>query len=73
MYENVRIFVSVQHIVLDVCVCVRVCAYGLVDPQVHFARMWDKTTKFKFIIVVELERSSVGISTQFQLNNESGW
>ena len=33
-----------------VCVCVCACAYGLLDPQVHFARMWDKTTKFKFII-----------------------
>ena len=33
-----------------VCVCVFMCDYGLLDPQVHFARMWDKTAKLKFII-----------------------
>lgn len=48
--KKMYVYLCLYNTLSWMCVCVCVRAYGLVDPQVHFARMWDKTTKFKFII-----------------------
>ena len=54
MYVYLCLYNTLSWMCVCVCLCVCVCAcvraYGLLDPQVHFARMWDKTAKLKFII-----------------------
>ena len=56
--------VSCIRVCVFVCVCVRACvcvlacvcarAYGLLDPQVHFARMWDKLQSWNLSFLLSL-------------------